>query len=598
MGRWNGVRAVLILLGFYVLAAGSFLLLAFGGGLLLGLIDNTLLFLLAALALGLLLGAGVAALIPFQAKPFVPEGVPLYRDYAPELWGVLTELADRLGTRLPDQVWATPAPEVSVVEEASWLGLRPGRRFLMVGFPVLQACSRTQLRAMLAHEFGHYAQLDGQTTVIGHRAHVAVARILARFPRSTVNPLSWLFRGYARMFILTQRAASRRREHAADVVMGQLTGRSAARSALRLVPLLGLEWHRYLHVHVEPGKRVGLAPSEVLGGFAELLAARAEWLATADEPVRAPSRWDTHPTTAERLWALESAPEVSDVDDRPALGLLGDPEEVAARLEAASFDFGDRTRLPWDRYLREAALAQLRESAEYTYRSVGRASGQPVGTLAALLELPLTEDAGAAVREAGLPAALVLAAYEAGTVRFEHRWDEDPDFVHLDGSPVDVYDLVDDLLTPEPEARERAREGLAALGIDPAAARGSTERLSPHRATITGGLATVKVNEQLGHLVITDLGLLHIPMPDAGVDSGKQALEDLMAQPTFVLAGRSGAIWLPYEEFASVDKQRDVPIKATVTRYDGTKYQIHAAYSGYVHGKSHDTILRELARHA
>ncbi|MFD6070851.1 M48 family metalloprotease [Amycolatopsis lurida] len=586
--RIGVVKVVFLVVGFYALATLIFLLLAFGGGFLLAGIDNVPLFVLAGLGMGLLFGAGIAALLPIRPVPFVPKGVPLYRDDAPELWATLTELAETIGTRPPDQVWLTAGPGASVVEEARLFGLKPGRRFLSIGLPTLQALTRAQARAVLAHEFAHYGQLDGRTSVIGYRSHVAVARMLDRFPRSTLNPLSWLFRGYARLFVLTQRAASRRREFEADQVMGRIAGRAAAQSALRLQPRLGGEWTRYLGVHVALGAEVEMAPDDVYGGFAGMLDARREWLATAADPIRLPSRWDTHPPMTERLWALETAPGESDMDERPAVGLLADPVRSAARLEEASFDFGERRRLPWDTYPREAALARLKIDAEAAYRAIARASGQPGGSLETLLTLP-----GADVPEDGLMAAVVLAALDAGTMRFVHRWDDEPDFVLADGSFLD-FDLIEDLLIGGPEHAVRARAALAGLGIDPAAANGGTERLSPGEAPVIGGLANVRFDDRHGHLVITERGLIFSPVPGAESEPGKEALLALMAQAPFAVAARADAVWLPYEEFSHVEKQRDIPIKATVTLYNGDEHRIHAVYTGYVHEKSHETILRVL----
>ncbi|UUV34325.1 M48 family metallopeptidase [Amycolatopsis roodepoortensis] len=586
--RVGVVKVVVLVVGFYALATLIFLLLAFGGGFLLAGIDNVPLFILAGLGLGSLLGAGVVALLPMRPVPFVPKGVPLYRDDAPELWATLTELAETIGTRPPDQVWLTAGPGASVVEEARLFGLKAGRRFLSIGLPTLQAFTRAQARAVLAHEFAHYAQLDGRTSVTGYRSHVAVARMLDRFPRSTINPLTWLFRGYARLFVLAQRVASRRREYGADQVMGRIAGRAAAHSALRLHARLGEEWTRYLSVHVGPGADVGMAPDDVYGGFAGMLEARRERLATVDEPIRLPSRWDTHPPTTERLWALDTAPDKSDVDERPAVGLLADPVRSAARLEEASFDFGECRRLPWDTYPREVALARLKVDAEAAYRAIARASGQPGGSLEALLTLP-----GADVPEDGLTAAVVLAALAAGTMRFVHRWDDEPDFVLADGSFLD-FDLVEDLLIGEPEHAARARAALARLGIDPAAAHGGAERLSPGEAPVIGGLANVKFDDRPGHLVITERGLIFSPDPEAEAGSGKDALLALMAQAPFAVAARAGAVWLPYEEFSHVEKQRDIPLKATVTLYNGVEHRIHTVYTGYVHEKSHETILRVL----
>ncbi|HEV7980826.1 M48 family metallopeptidase [Amycolatopsis sp.] len=603
MRPWNTVvRAafsLLVLLGFYALITGCFVLVAFGGGLLLGAIDNVALFLLAGLTLGLLLGACVAALLQLKAKPFVPKGIPLLRDDAPGLWGTLTELADTVGTRLPDQVWIIAVPNAAVVERRRLLGLLPGRRILLVGFPLLQGLSYQQMRAVLAHEFGHYGRLDGRLTALGYQGHVAVARMLERFPRSTLNPLSWLFLGYARMFILTQRLASRRQEYHADKVMGRIAGRAAAQSALRALPLLGDDWDRYLHAYVNAGLVVGLAPDNIFGGFAEMLDARREWFVTADVPFRPLSHWDTHPPTLDRLWALEATPEVSDVDDRTALAMVADAALLATRLEVAVFDFGDRRRVPWDTYPLETALALLRESADKAYRSIARSAGQEQGSLELLLALCAGGDEQAvAVIEDEVVSAVLLAAYEAGSLRYTHRWDEVSEFQRQDGSTVDGYELVDDLIEATPEGADRARATLTGLGIDLAAAAGSSRRLSPRGSTIMGALAHVKIDDRLGYLFVTDLGLLFVHCTAKSNDNGKVALLQLMENPPAALAARGGSLWLPYEEFARVEKHRNVPIKATLTLHGGAVHKIAAVYSGYSHRDSHTTILDVMTRHA
>jgi Zn-dependent protease with chaperone function len=600
------MMCLFVLVGFYVLAAACLLGLAFGGGILLVLLsgDNAMGFVLGGLALGLLIGACVAALAPFKARPFVPTGVPLYRDDAPALWATLAELADVAGTRLPDQVWLTAVPNAAVVEHPRWLGLRPGRRYLLIGFPLLQALSVLQIRAVLAHEFGHYCHQDGHLTALGYRGHVAVGKMLERFPRRTLNPLSWIFRGYARLFILVQRAMSRRQELAADRVMAQAAGRVAAQSVLRMLPGLEAEWNRYLNVYVRAGFQADLAPCDVFGGFAKLLDARREQLTTAENAHVAPSRWDTHPPIADRLWALEAMSQngrLLDADDNPGLRLLDDADQVASRLESAVFDFGGRRRLPWDSYPLEAMLAQLRDSAARAYRMISRVTERRQGSLEDVLALCATEDENALAAvgavEKDLESAVLLAAYEAGSLRYVHAWDDFPELVRLDGTEADLPGFFDALFSATPEDADRARAILAELGVDPAAVAGDAQPSSPRRATTVGAIAHVKLDERLGYLFLTDLGLLFVPVIGKADDNGKSMLLRLLADSPAVLATREGAVWLPYEEFSRAERHRDVPIKATVTLHGGAVHKIHAVYTGYSHGKSHDTILEILRRH-
>lgn len=644
------VISLFCLVGFYVVAGAGLLGLCVGGGMLLFLLSevHTLLIVPGGIALGLLVGTGFAALTVLRGKPIEPTGIALYRADAPELWSTLDELADAVGTRVPDQVWLSPLANAAVVEQPRLLGLRPGRRYLLLGFPLLQGLSLAQVRAVLAHEFAHFGHSDGRLTALGHSGHLAVGRMLDRFPRRTLHPLSWLFRGYARLFLLVQRAASRRQELAADQVMARIAGRTAAHGAVRMLAPLGAEWHRYLGTYVEAGFDAGVAPEDVFGGFARLLEARRTWLARPDHVYRAPSRWDTHPPVAERLWALESAPDEGCLpqtqtqaqvqaqmqkqtatptptpmpmptptpmqeQEQPALRLLlPDPDQFAARLEAACFDLGDpRRRVPWDSYPLEAALARLRQSAPPAHRAIARATGQPQTNLAAVLALCAAEDMNALAKlvavQGDLAAVVLLAAHEAGSVRHVHTWDEAPDqpaFLRSDGSPLDLEDFLDDLFSGSPEGAERARATLTALGIDPAAPLGGAGQtpadlhVSPRTARIIGAMAHLRLDERVGFLFITDLGLLFTPATGKPTGNGKDALLTLLGEPPAVLAARDGATWLPYEELTRVEKHREIPIRATLTLHGGATYTLHEPYSGYTHGASHQTILRVLAPYA
>jgi Zn-dependent protease with chaperone function len=606
--RWRiAIRAgvaVALVLGFYLLVLAYGLGLPFGMSWLAYKISsgNVLVLIMAGLGVGLVVGSLVGSAVALRSEPVVPRGIPLYREDAPELWRMIGEIAARVGTRAPDQVWLTGEVGASVVERSTFLGLLPGSRTLFVGLPVMLGLSRGELRAVFAHEHGHFAHQHSRLRAVSYRTHVAVGRVVERFAKRKLNPLSWLFRGYATVFLLVQRAVSRQQEQEADLIMGRLAGRACAQSALRGLEILDAAWRVYIWEYVHSGLHAGFAPSEMFDGFARLLEARRDRL--DGTPVTAPSRWDTHPTLTDRLWALESAPDVPDLpaiadhDGKPAADLIPNLPAVAGRLQAAWFEFGAARRLPWEDYEREAWLAELDQLAGATYRAIGRATGET--TLDAALQL-CAEGEGEAwlgrlnLPEGGFTATILKAAHTAGTVRFEQRWDVPSRVLGPDGHQIDLGPVLDDLGSGTSEGARRVRAALARLGIDVETPYDGPARQPAGDAAIIGALGKVSLDGELHYLLITDLGLLFIPQTDKS-DNGKEIVLRLAAEPPGALAARPGTSWLPYEEITGATIHRSVPINATIRLYTGAEHTIVGHYTGYAHEKSLDTIQSVLRR--
>ncbi|MCI0586176.1 MAG: M48 family metalloprotease, partial [Planctomycetes bacterium] len=89
-------------------------------------------------------------------------GLPLPEKRAPELWRLVREVAQRVGTSPVDEVWLTPGTEVAVFERSPSQGLigRRRRRALILGLAVLDHFPRNAYRAVLAHEYGHLSNRD------------------------------------------------------------------------------------------------------------------------------------------------------------------------------------------------------------------------------------------------------------------------------------------------------------------------------------------------------------------------------------------------------------------------------------------------------
>lgn len=232
-----------------------------------------------------------------------PIGIPVTRADAPQLWALLDGAAAAALTRAPDRVTIVADAAAKIIERTHLLGLIGGRRDLYLGLPLLQAWDEAHLRAVAAHELGHFSPRLGRLAPLAYRGRVAVARTVPRI--SPRNPAGPLLRAYARFYRRVDAPFSRAQELAADRIAAEYAGRAGAIAVLRDLPALEALQRIFHAEYLGPGWQAGHVPDDIFGGFLRVLAARANDVAVlrSREPGALPA-WDTHPPVAERLAAL------------------------------------------------------------------------------------------------------------------------------------------------------------------------------------------------------------------------------------------------------------------------------------------------------
>ncbi|MFB6620611.1 M48 family metalloprotease [Streptomyces sp. NPDC056367] len=355
----------------------------------------------------------------------------------PALWEAVHDVARQVETRAPDEIVLVQDVNAAVSEDSSALGLRPGTRRLYLGLPLMMGLDEMQLRAVLAHEMGHYANFDTRLTPLIARGRSQLIRTISHFhERSAAKQanerarqerhaakrrakgrratmvdtpgLGATYRGMARMYtaygnfyMRATLTTSRRQELAADLASVRVAGRDAAASALREVNALDSAHGFYMRSYATLGVGAGLLPppGEVFGGLRRLLEARSAELEElrrelSTEPA---SPYDSHPALAERVARIEALP-----DDgrgrqaaRPALELLADADAVLAALEQAVLtpEALAMQRLDWEDLVHESMALYASQGAD-DIREALSAEGAGPG-LAALLD---AIDADPAVR--------------------------------------------------------------------------------------------------------------------------------------------------------------------------------------------------------
>ncbi|HJW12794.1 MAG TPA: M48 family metallopeptidase, partial [Albitalea sp.] len=137
---------------------------------------------------GWIVGACAAFLAVFMLKAifFIKHGgtddsVEITPAQQPELFRFLHHLADKAGAPRPHKVFVSPRVNAAVFYDLSLLNLiLPSRKNLEIGLGLVNALTLGELRAVLAHEFGHFAQ---RAMAVGRWVYVAqqiAAQLVAR----------------------------------------------------------------------------------------------------------------------------------------------------------------------------------------------------------------------------------------------------------------------------------------------------------------------------------------------------------------------------------------------------------------------------------
>lgn len=329
----------------------------------------------------------------------------------PELFAFLVRIADEVGASRPHRVFLSPSVNAGVLYDLSLINLIfPTRKNLVVGLGLMSALDLGEIKAVMAHEFGHFAQKSmavGRWVYVSEQiAHNIITtrgvfdKTLDEISRFDVY-VGWLG-SIMRFFVwsvrvvldaafsvvaLAERALSREMELQADLVAVSLTGSDALIHAL----------HKLSAADEAFDRAVGFAQDELAKGkvVEDLFAVQEHVLAsvrriTSDEtygvapavPRREPQEhrvfpdryaeppdmWSTHPPNREREDNAKRVYVPCRLDARPAWALLRHPEsrrvEMTRHLLAR---LNNIQQLPPDTLSTAEAIARVDEGFRRTH---------------------------------------------------------------------------------------------------------------------------------------------------------------------------------------------------------------------------------------
>jgi Zn-dependent protease with chaperone function len=323
----------------------------------------------------------------------------------PRLFEFINRLADEAGAPRAHRVFLSPRVNAAVFYDLSVLNLLfPSRKNLEIGLGLVNAVSLGELKAVLAHEFGHFGQ---RSMAVGRWVYIAqqiAGHIIAKrdaldaFLRGLsrvdlriawvgwlLSLVVWSIRSLMetvfRVVVLAQRALSREMELQADLVAVSLTGSDALIHALYKLNVADEAWDRSL-AFADSEAREKRSVNDLFAVQTRITEKLRQVLddpsygevapPPKDQPqehrvfktslAQPPRMWSTHPANAEREQNAKRRYIAAKIDGRSAWELFDDVPDLKKRMTAHIF-----------RAVQEAADVPLEQSLAKLDEQFGRA---------------------------------------------------------------------------------------------------------------------------------------------------------------------------------------------------------------------------------
>jgi Zn-dependent protease with chaperone function len=362
---------------------------------------------------GLIAGIGSAFLAVFMLKAlffvqhrYAIDDIEVTAQEQPRLFAFINRLADEAGAPRAHRVFLSPRVNAAVFYDLSVLNLFfPSRKNLEIGLGLVNAISLGELKAVLAHEFGHFGQ---RSMAVGRWVYIAqqiaghivakrdaldsLLRTLSRLDLRIawvgwlLSLIVWSIRSLMetmfRLVVLAQRALSREMELQADLVAVSLTGSDALIHALHKLHAADEAWERALGF-ANAEVREKRAVSDLFAVQKHITAKLREVL---DDPnygeaaplpqerpdehrvfktalAQPPRMWSTHPANSEREQNAKRRYIPAAIDARSAWELFDDVVELKRQMTAHVYrSIDDAAETPI-----EQSLGRLEEQYKRSY---------------------------------------------------------------------------------------------------------------------------------------------------------------------------------------------------------------------------------------
>lgn len=340
-----GLRAVLAigcLIGFYLvgIAAGLTVMIA----------PTALMIFAGRIApklalISIIAGGGILwALVP-RRQPWTEPGPRITERDQPKLFAFIRDIASKMNTEMPEEVYLIPDVNAFVTTRGGVLGFG-GRRVMGIGLTLMAVHNVSELRAVIAHEFGHFV---GDETRLAGVIYATRAAMIRTVQGSGLGFLfEWIFKLYMRLTM----SISRQQELLADSWSVRLAGRAANARSLRLGNVHAVGFKLFMQNEVSPLAAMKCVPDNLFDGYKRYTKS-STWQRIApdidEQSAAAPAApYDSHPSFEERIAWNEKQPDPGlSLDETPSTSLLEDVDAVEQRFSTILLPPEGREVIAW-----------------------------------------------------------------------------------------------------------------------------------------------------------------------------------------------------------------------------------------------------------
>lgn len=318
-----------------------------------------------------------------------PGGIEVTEQDEPKLFSFLHQLADEIGAPRPHRVFITPEVNAAVFYDLSLMNLIfPSKKNLIIGLGLVNVLTLDELKAVLAHEFGHFAQgsmMVGRWVYIAQQiiAHMVVTRdwldSIVRFISRIDLRIAWLGWLLALIIwsirslvdtlfglvIIAERALSREMEFNADLVAVSVTGSDALINALYKLQAADHAWQTSLNIasgEAQQGNTLNdlfHAQKATIEEMRRVLCDKSygktpdmpedcdpgDHRVFSEEMARPPQMWSTHPPNRDREDNAKNIYIEGAKDAREAWTLFANPSQLRREISSQFYNLKDEDQV-------------------------------------------------------------------------------------------------------------------------------------------------------------------------------------------------------------------------------------------------------------
>ncbi len=272
-------------------------------------------------------------------------GILLQPSDHPELYEIVSSVAQQTDAPMPDEIRITHQAECSVVELRKF-AIRTQRRLVLVlGLPHLAVMSVTELKIILAHELAHFRSGDTTLGVFIYRFLETLRETQEAYRchwSYRLNPLYWYCKIYFLAFLHLSSPIRRQQEFRADCISAEIFGSELATRTLLTEWLVAHQFEDSVNsFHHAVEGNVQSTKENVFRWFTShwhrFSAEGQDYLRQRLAEEEHSSLLDSHPTIAARIEAMGGFECRVNVDTRPAQELVRNFSVLQERLHPRIF---------------------------------------------------------------------------------------------------------------------------------------------------------------------------------------------------------------------------------------------------------------------